>query len=374
VHAPRRLLVVKLASLGDLLTATPALRALRTTFPDTHIGVLTTPASAPALRGLDTFDQVLTFDKFAFDRPAEAARSLPHALALARELRAANWDTLALLHHLTTPFGVAKYAALSLGSGAARRVGLDNGRGRWFLTDSAIDRGFGWRHEVDYWLDVVGRLGAHHPSLTEPRLELCITRDDDGWASARWRELQLREAVMLVPGSGAFSRARRWSPERFAQVGRTLLDRHGLAPLVLSGLEPDEHLLANKVAAQIGPIARIAPPAPSPQALGALLRRCRLVVANDGGVVHVATAVGAPVVAIFGPSNDRAWGPYPPRDARHQVVRETLACAPCIHRGHSFGTPQGCPARTCLAILEVPDVLAAAERALAAETHMAGPR
>jgi ADP-heptose:LPS heptosyltransferase len=374
VHAPRRLLVVKLASLGDLLTATPALRALRTTFPDTHIGVLTTPASAPALRGLDTFDQVLTFDKFAFDRPAEAARSLPHALALARELRAANWDTLALLHHLTTPFGVAKYAALSLGSGAARRVGLDNGRGRWFLTDSAIDRGFGWRHEVDYWLDVVGRLGAHHPSLTEPRLELCITRDDDGWASARWRELQLREAFMLVPGSGAFSRARRWSPERFAQVGRTLLDRHGLAPLVLSGLEPDEHLLANKVAAQIGPIARIAPPAPSPQALGALLRRCRLVVANDGGVVHVATAVGAPVVAIFGPSNDRAWGPYPPRDARHQVVRETLACAPCIHRGHSFGTPQGCPARTCLAILEVPDVLAAAERALAAETHMAGPR
>jgi ADP-heptose:LPS heptosyltransferase len=374
VHAPRRLLVVKLASLGDLLTATPALRALRTTFPDTHIGVLTTPASAPALRGLDTFDQVLTFDKFAFDRPAEAARSLPHALALARELRAANWDTLALLHHLTTPFGVAKYAALSLGSGAARRVGLDNGRGRWFLTASAIDRGFGWRHEVDYWLDVVGRLGAHHPSLTEPRLELCITRDDDGWASARWRELQLREAFMLVPGSGAFSRARRWSPERFAQVGRTLLDRHGLAPLVLSGLEPDEHLLANKVAAQIGPIARIAPPAPSPQALGALLRRCRLVVANDGGVVHVATAVGAPVVAIFGPSNDRAWGPYPPRDARHQVVRETLACAPCIHRGHSFGTPQGCPARTCLAILEVPDVLAAAERALAAETHMAGPR
>src|SRR6185295_4908870 len=106
---PHRILVVRLASLGDLLIATPALRALRTTFPDAHIGVLTTPASAPALRGLDSFDQILAFDKFAFDRPADAARSLPHALALANELRGGNWDTLILLHHLTTPFGVAKY-------------------------------------------------------------------------------------------------------------------------------------------------------------------------------------------------------------------------------------------------------------------------
>jgi heptosyltransferase-2 len=197
-------------------------------------------------------------------------------------------------------------------------------------------------------------------------LELCITPDDEGWATARWSELQLREAALLVPGSGAFSRARRWSPERFARVGATLLDRHGLAPVVLSGLDTDEQVLAEKVAAQIGPIARIAPPAPGPQALGALLRRCRLVVANDGGVMHVATAVGTPVVAIFGPTNERAWGPYPPHSPRHQVVREALACAPCIHRGHDLGTPQGCPARTCLAILEVSDVLAAAERALAA--------
>ena len=142
-------------------------------------------------------------------------------------------------------------------------------------------------------------------------------------------------------------------------------------PLVLSGLEPDEEQLAALVANQIGPVARVAPAAPSPQALGALLRRCRLVVANDGGVVHVATAVDTPVVAVFGPSNDRAWGPYPPDDPHHQVVRETLACAPCIHRGHSFGTPQGCAARTCLAILEVPSVIAAAERALGVDRHVA---
>jgi len=372
MRPPARTLVVKLASLGDLLTITPALRALRTTFPSAHIGVLTTPASAPALRGLDTFDDAITFDKFAFDRPADALSSLPSALGLARELRAGAWDTLVLLHHLTTAFGIAKYAALSLGSGASRRIGLDNGRGAWFLTHSAVDRGFGGRHEVDYWLDVVGVLGARRPR--EPRLELSIAPDDDAWAAARWSENDLAdEVVLLVPGSGAFSRARRWSPSRFAAVGEALLETCGLTPLVLSGLDADEQQLAAAVAAQIGPRARLAPPAPGPQALAALLRRCRLIIANDGGVVHVATAVGTPVVAIFGPSNDRAWGPYPPDDQRHQVVRETLACAPCIHRGHDFGTPQGCPARTCLAIVEVADVLAAARRALAAATPVVLP-
>jgi heptosyltransferase-2 len=357
--APARILVVKLATLGDVLTMTPALRALRTSFPREHIAVLTTPGGALALRGLDSLDEVITFDKFAFDRPTEAWRSLPSALRLARDLRAARWDTLVLLHHLTTPFGIAKYAALSLGSGAPRRVGLDNGRGRWFLTEGVADLGFGWRHEVDYALNVAEMLGATYPG--EPRLELKMTADDDAWATGHLPETG---GVLLVPGSGAFSLARRWAPDRFAEVGRVLQGRHGFTPVVLNGLGGDEQALAREVASHLGRAARIAPSAPSPQALGALVRRCRLVVANDGGVVHVATAVGTPVVAIFGPSNARAWGPYPVDEPRHQVVREQLACAPCIHRGHSFGTPQGCPARTCLSLVEAQAVVAAAERAL----------
>jgi heptosyltransferase-2 len=367
--APRRILVVKLASLGDLLTVTPALRSLRTSIPGAHIGVLTTPGTAPALRGLDSYDEVIGFDKFAFDRPLDGLHGLPAAFGLARVLRAGGWDTLLLMHHLTTTYGIAKYAALSLASGAQRRIGLDNGRGpaASFLTETAVDRGFGWRHEVDYWLSVAEVIGARHPGT--PRLELYVTPDDAAWAERRWDDLRLGAAsvVLLVPGSGAFSRARRWAPRRFAAVGRALREQHDLEPVVLSGLEPDEEALAQSVAEQIGRETRVLPPAPSPQSLGGLLRRCRLIVANDGGVVHVATAVRTPVVAIFGPTNDRAWGPYPVDDPAHQVVRERLACAPCVHRGHRFGTPQGCPARTCLAIVDVARVVAAAERVLSGE-------
>jgi heptosyltransferase-2 len=326
---------------------------------------LVTPSSASVLRGIDSIDEVLCFDKFAFDRPADAGKNVLQALQLRKRLRNGNWDTLVLLHHLTTKFGIAKYAALALSSGATTRVGLDNGRGGWFLTHAAADHGFGWRHDVDYQLDVVRVLGAKHP-LEQPRLELAIFAEDEDWAAATWAELAINgDAVLLGPGSGAFSQARRWAPERFAEVGRTLAER-GLTPVILGGVGVDEQRIAQHVAATIGARAKILGKAPSPQALGALIKRCKLLIANDSGPVHLASAIGTPVVAIFGPSNDRAWGPYPPALAEHVVVREQLACTPCIHRGHAFGTPQGCPARTCLAILEVPSVVKAAAAVLAA--------
>lgn len=204
-------------------------------------------------------------------------------------------------------------------------------------------------------------------------MELCITSEDEAWAEARWADTAAQGTgtrmtakggvALLVPGSGAFSRARRWAPERFVEVGRRVLAERGLAPLVLEGLEPEEQVLARRIAADIGPGARVIAPAPSPQSLAAFIRRCEVVIANDSGPVHVAAAVGTPVVAIFGPSNHRAWGPYPPGEQRNQVVREQVVCQPCIHRGHEFGTPQGCPARTCLALVQPDAVMRALESA-----------
>jgi heptosyltransferase-2 len=89
--------------------------------------------------------------------------------------------------------------------------------------------------------------------------------------------------------------------------------------------------------------------------------------------MHLAVAAEIPVVAVFGPSNDRAWGPYPAALARHAVVRARLACSPCIHVGHRFGTPGGCPARTCLDLVTARQVLTAAERVLDAEPSVAEP-
>lgn len=357
----KRILVVKLADLGDVLTATPAIRALRTAHPSAHLTALVTPKSAVLLTGSDLVDEVIPFEKAAFDYPHQAWRSTPAAFGLLRRLRAQSWDALALFHHLTTPFGIAKYAALCLASGARVVAGLDNGRG-WFLTDRVLDEGFGTRHEVDHWLAVAGLLGGHNP---EPRLEVPVTADDRAWAAAHLREVGAPDGrlVAIHPGSGIFSLARRWPAERFAAVARALATRHGLYPVVIRGTAPDESMLARAVAVGAGE-ARLVGPAPSVGALVALLERMTLFVGNESGVMHLAVAAGAPIVAIFGPTNDRAWGPYPLSSPRHAVVREALACAPCVHRGHDLGTPAGCEARTCLDLIQPDAVVAAATRVL----------
>ena len=363
----RRILAVKLADLGDLLSVTPALRALRNGHPEAHIAALVTPGSAAILAGSTSVDEVISFEKALFDRPLAASRSAPAALELARQLRGGSWDALALFHHLTTPFGIAKYAALALASGAPVRAGLDNGRG-WFLTRRVRDDGFGARHEVDHWLAVAEALGGH---TDDPRLEIRVTDDDRAWASEALAAVGLagRDVAIVHPGTGAFSLARRWPAERFAAVARELRARYGLDVVVVRGPAPDEDSLARQVAAE----ARdeddglpVVGPSPTLGSLVALLGHARVFVGNDSGVMHFATAARVPVVAVFGPSNDRAWGPYPPDAPRHAVVREQLACTPCTHRGHSLGTPGGCPARTCLDLVEPADVLAAIDRVLRA--------
>lgn len=359
--SPRNILVVKLADLGDLLTATPALRALRTRFPAARITALVTGHTVSLLDGNDAVDATIEFPKVAFDHPREliTPAAIPKILAATRlgvQLAVAQYDVVILLHHLITSWGRAKYRALLAATRAPIRVGLDNGTGR-FLTHAVLDEGFGGRHEVDYQLDVVGLLGAR---IEEPRMELPLTADELRDGSRFWERVSLdpHRTAVVHPGSGAFSLARRWSPERFGAVADALA-AHGLSVVLVEG--PSEVGLASQVQRHMSSSAAVLDDASGPRALAATLSGARLFVGNDSGVMHLAAAVGVPTVGVFGLTNHRAWGPYPPSE--HRVVRLDLPCSPCCYRGQSLGTPEGCPPRTCLENLE-PGLVAAAARDL----------
>jgi len=360
---PARILVVKLADIGDLLLTTPALRALRLRYPNAQITALVTPHTAPLLQGNDSVDDLIRFPKGVFDTRTALLRpdALWKAAGLARELRACRFDVVVLLHHLITNWGTAKYRALLSATGAPVRVGLAN-HPVSFLTDRAEDRGFGAVHEVEYWLDVVALLGAANP---RPRIELFLTGDELSDADRRWSALGLdgRDVVVLHPGSGAFSLARRWPADRFAAVGDALA-ADGLAVAIVAG--PGEEQLAEQTRAAMRAPAVLLDQLGTPRSLAATLRRSRLFVGNDSGVMHCAATMGVPTVGVFGLTNYRAWGPYPPD--QHRVVSLGLPCSPCVHHAFSLGTPQGCPARMCLTELE-PDLVLRAARTLLGGTE-----
>lgn len=365
-----RILVVKAAGIGDLLLAVPALRALRKTYPNAHVDVLVTPQAAPLLRDASLVDRVLVVDKAPFDNPRALSRApwrLWPLLRVWRGVHGGRYDAVLLLHHLTLPFGRLKYRLLLQAARPALRVGLDNGHGA-FLDVQVPDRGFGARHEAEYCLDVAAAAGAQvEEPLTGPSLA------DLGWTDEQLGVLGpvvARAAgplVALHPGSGTYSVARRWPLEHYAKLARALHDAEGATVAVVGGAEDGD--LALRLVELLGGAewAVPLPPGASLRELAHFLGRCSLFVGNDSLPLHLAAAAGTPVVGIFGPSNHRAWRPLPRvAGGFAEVVRRDLACSPCFYRGHDLGTPQGCPARSCLTQLDVADVLAQARRGMSA--------
>ena len=358
--APKRILVVKLSDIGDVLTATPALRALRESFPAARLDALIPPNSAPVLAESPLVDDVIVFDKFQYDRPIDAFRpsSLAAVVRFTRDLRRQCYDCLVILHHLTTRWGTLKYALLAVTSGAKVRVGLDNGRG-WFLTHRVPDKGFGAKHEVEYWLDAVGTIGA---GTEDTSLEMAIGAEDEAFVNDQipmTKSQTPRPVVAIHPGSGGYSLARRWPPKGFAQVADALVERYR-ARIVLVGTPADG---VSQVASLMRSEAVNLEGSTNLKQLAAILKRCDLFIGADSGVMHLAAAVGTPLVAIFGPSNHRAWGPWP-RDGRHIILRADLPCSPCSYVGYKVGQREGCEAMTCMKAIAPEMVLAVAERLL----------
>lgn len=372
------ILVVKLAAIGDLLLATPALRALRESYPQAQIDLLVTPSSAGVLDDWEVINRVIVLDKYLFDHPKQLFTRPSNLLKLRpllRDLRSGHYNAVLLMHHLTLFFGRRKHQALMLATGAKYRVGLDNGHG-WFLNVRVRDEGFGHMHEAEYNLAVAGAVGGKtsQKELTMPlteahrqearRLVFGTTPSESGDATNLARGA--RPIIVMHPGSGGYSTARRWSPERFAQLADTLYRDAGGQLLLIGG--PEEAELHRQIMGMLRsgvPVRSLAGKG-TIQVTAAVLELADLFIGNDAGPMHLAAAVGTPVVAIFGLSNSEAWGPYTGQraDRKAIIVKQDLPCMPCFYRGHDLGLPEGCATRDCLATLDIDPVAVAARRLL----------
>lgn len=351
----RRILVVKLADLGDLLVCEPALRSLRAAYPDASIDVVVPPSSAALLPLLGHGLRAVTFPKQLFDRPRSLARPdrLMMGARFGLSLRRAGYDTVALLHHLTTNAGAVKFRWLTRATGAPEIVGLDNGRGT-FLTTRVQDLGFGARHEVEYMLAIAKAAGGVDVDPA-PRIDQSLLPHVPGLP---------RDYAVIYPATGPYSPARTWAAERYGAIAAAVAAR-GITPVIVGAkdaLEP------SAIIRRIAPDALDLVASTNLPGLAAVLKGSRVVIGADSFAGHLAAALDCPRVTVFGPSNRDAWRPWGSQDVveasqvaatRGLVVYHDLPCQPCLYTGFRLGRPAGCPTRTCMALVTVEDVVRA---------------
>ena len=388
-----KVLVVRLGSLGDLVHALPAVAQLRAAMPDARIDWLVEPAHAELLRLVPVISNVIVLK----------GKSASGWLATARELRANKYDMALDLQ------GLIKSAALARLSGARQVVGFDTTSlrepaARWGYTDQ-VDVGEG-RHVIDKNLDLTtwvvakkapgnelggdfreNRLRAHFPLALQPSPALASLRE--AWAAKG----AVPDFALINPGAAWVNK--RWPPAAFAAVARWIHATYAWTPVILWG--PGEEALADAIVAGADGAA-VRAPRTTINDLLALAGAAKLFVSGDTGPLHLACAMGTPVVALFGPTTEQRNGPWDDRDvsisrydhcdchyqrtcrrdATHTIrLRSEGASADFAHATYATHSTSPNPTQPhptdtwCLGTISVAEVTAAIERRLA---HTGGAR
>jgi lipopolysaccharide heptosyltransferase I len=296
--------LVRLGALGDIVHAIPVVAALREAWPAARIGWIAHPRFAPLLHLVDGLDHV-----HALERRTGATAI--------RDVRRQRYDVCIDLQ------GLLKSAAVARLSGARRVLGFS----RSLLRESAAalaysqTGGDGAGHVIDKNLSLLSLLGLHTRARRFP-LRIPATP-----VVACTREVLRAGAddpfVLMNPGAAWPNK--RWPAERFGAVARRLREQTGMRSVVLWG--PDEATLAAAVARSSGEAACMAPQTTLVEML-ALAAAARVVVSGDTGPLHLAAAVGTPIVGLYGPTPPGRNGPW---EARDRVVSAHEACA-CVFK------------------------------------------
>jgi lipopolysaccharide heptosyltransferase I len=330
--SPSRILVVRLGAIGDVVNALPAVVALRGGMPDVEIHWAVERAAAPLLEDHPALDRVRVFPRAegpaAWGRFVQGLRSTGYRLAIDFQ-RTVKSGMLALL------------------SGAPERLGFDRRRCKetsWIFCNRRIPPNPRPGLLLEQYLEFPRALGVRADRV-EYRL-----RSGDAEKEAIEAIGLPRDRAVVVLHVGSTKPANRWSAPRFAALADALAE-HLDAEVVLAGGR-DERPRASRIARLARRPVRDLVGATKLRELMALLERADVVVSADSGPLHLAVALGRPVVGLYGAANVRRTGPH---GALATVVRGTVFCSPCRRRT--------CPYMDCMRAIEPPSVLrAVAER------------
>jgi len=337
----KRILIVRTDRIGDVLLSTPVIQALRDSYPQAYIAMMVSPYAQEIVAGNPYLDKVIVLDK------EDEHKNWLRSIKLIRELKRMKFDLALILHptkrvHLLTFF-----------SAIPKRVGYDRKSG-FLLTDRIKHtKQYGEKHELEYNLDLLRYLGI---PLKDKNLFMPIKLEAEEWVKGLFRQEKINDTdKLLCLNPAASCPSKIWPAERFAQAADELVRKYGFKALVIAG--PKDIRLADNLIKHMRSAAINLAGKTSLTQLASLLKRCSLFVSNDSGPVHIASAVGTPVISIFGRNQaglgPKRWGPVGKQDK----VLHKASCLECL--AHNCRKEFA-----CLKAISVEDVISCADAIL----------
>ncbi len=344
-----KVLIIRLSALGDVVRTLPALTCLRRAWPEARIDWAVEEAALEVVRDQPALDGVVVFPRRSLARAARRFDAIPAAWRALRDVHAALRDAR---YDVVIDFqGTLKTGILSRLTGAPRRIGFGPGHAREgshrFYTE-AVPLPSRRMNRVERALAMIAHIGI---DTTQPGSDIPEAPADAAYASDFLAGLAQQGGrggapAVIFPGTSAAQAYKRYPASHFAAAADRIAGETG-APIVVAW-GPGEEALAEEVAGAMTSPAVVAPPMTIGQ-LSSLIRRSRVFISSDTGPMHIAWTVGAPVVAVLGPTDPvlnrpaGRWG---------AVAYRKIVCSPCRNRG--------CIARTCLHALPPGEVAGAA--------------
>jgi heptosyltransferase I len=333
---PERILIIKPSAIGDIVHALPVLNLIRRRWPTAHITWLVTPACAALVDGHPQIDEVMRFDRHGTSTAWRSPIAALKLMVLHEDMRSRKFDLVVDLQGLFRSGWFAGQTRCPL------RVGFANAREfGWMFYTHRVESS--WEdHAVDRYLCVAEALGL---GTSPVEFHFAVNDLDRSEVAALMSDSE--PYAVLLPGANWDTK--RWPVERFASLVQPIRERFGLRSIVAGG--PADRELAAKI-----PGAQDLTGKTNIRQLVALLEGAKLVIAADTGPMHIAAALGKPLVTMYGPTDPIMTGPFGRLDT---VVRLDIPCSPCFSRK--------CSHQSCLQWLGIEPVLALAERQLAGD-------
>ncbi len=343
---PRRILVRGVNWLGDAVMTTPALLRLRERFPDAHITLLAAEKLAdlwqqhPAMNGVVSFgagEDVFTVGRTLRNGKFDLALVLPNSPRSALEVFLAGiphrigyarpWRNFFLTQAVAPRAGAREMRKLSVAE-VNRLVAADGSR-RQTLDSRALTSTATSAHQIYEYLHLATALGAN-PEPVAP--QLFVTFAEVEAVKEKFGLGKISQPIFGLNPGAEYGPAKRWPVEKFIAAAKEIKKRTNCIWLLFGGKKDES--LASQIQSAIGNRASALNLAGQTtlRELMALLKLCRVLLTNDTGPMHVAAALGTPVVAPFGSTSPELTGPGLPADARHRLLKSDVPCAPCFLR------------------------------------------